>query len=77
MVWSKTHLTLLPHKGKKCEVFHLFDSRPFYTIKPIWIGDSGTEIRISIFCFGIDLQVFLRKFLFADAESAQKIVLVS
>jgi hypothetical protein len=33
-------------KVPKCEIFHLFDSRHFYTIKASWIGDFGTKINI-------------------------------
>jgi hypothetical protein len=31
----------------KCEIFNLMDSRDFYTIKPSWVGDFGTKIKIS------------------------------
>ncbi len=39
-------------KVPKCEIFHPFVSRCFYTIRPLWICDFGTEIKNSkFFCF--------------------------
>jgi hypothetical protein len=38
-------------KVPKCEIFDLMDSRDFYTIKPLWVGDFGTVIKKSKFFF--------------------------
>ncbi len=49
--WLSDALTTRLDLIHKCEIFHPFVSRHFYTIKPLWIGDFGTEIRnTKFFC---------------------------
>jgi hypothetical protein len=34
-------------KVPKCDIFKLIDSRDFYTMKPLWVGDFGIVIKNS------------------------------
>jgi hypothetical protein len=50
-------------EGPKFEIFHLFTSLRFYTIKHLWICDFGDEMKNKI-CFNLGFQVCLTKILF-------------
>ncbi len=45
----------------KVEIFDLMDSRDFYIIKPLRVGDFVTVIKIRNFRFGHDFEVFSAK----------------
>jgi hypothetical protein len=51
-------------KVPKCEIFNLMDFCDFYTIKPPWVGDSGTvKINSKMFHFHHDFKIFSTKML--------------
>jgi hypothetical protein len=50
-------------KVPKVEIFNLMDSRDFYTIKPLWVGDFVTVIKIrNCFVLVMISKCFPRKF---------------
>ncbi len=56
-------------KVPECEIFYLFDSRQFYTIKVPWKGDPGTKVTNSKNSrFGHNFVFFCEKFCFVHCD---------